>query len=344
MQLSFSEFRSRVWFILASVSLLGLIGYMLMQGGNVVLLFLFAVILAVGFTAFAQTITDKTKIPYGLALPIALLTMALGLAVFVSYFFPALVNELTSSEQLIQNISTQVEKIATAIPGIDPTNISLDFASIVQNIQANSSSIFSGIQNVFSQTTSAVFNVLIVLVVSIFLAAQPSYYKRGLIALAPKRYQPLAKTNIELAFASSKKWLLSLLVSMGVIAILTYVGLLLLGIPLAFSLAIAAGLLSFIPNLGPILSFIPALLVSLTLGVFSIVAVSILYIAIQVLESNLITPKIEQKLVDSPPALLIFSQLLLGTIWGFLGLLLAAPAVAVGISLWKNGSWEIKKE
>lgn len=342
MELSFSEFTKRVWFVLLTVCLLGLAVYLLAFGGKIILLFLFALILGVGFTAFAQMITDKTKLPYSASVFIAITTIAVGLVVFVSYFFPALVHEIANSQQLLDNISAELEKLMTSISGQSQLNFDLTLTNLLESLQANSSSIFNGIQNIFSQTASAIFNVLILLVVSIFLAVQPSYYKRGLVALAPKAYQPLVQKNIEVVFSSTKKWLLARLVSMSVIAVLTYLGLLVLGIPLAFSLAIAAGLFSFIPNLGPILSFVPALLVALTLGTFSIVTVSILYIAVQLLESNLITPKVEQKLVDSPPVLLIFSQLLLGTVWGFLGLLLAAPAVAVGIALWKKGTWSLK--
>lgn len=339
MQLSFSQYKNRVWFALLAISLTGLFGYLLVSGGHIVLLFLFALILAVGFTAFAQAISHRTPLPYGLSLLIAISALLLGLVVFLSYFLPALVQEVTDSDQLFSRIATEVNKIVGMVPGLEQTGESYTFSNILESVKANSGSIFDGIQNVFTQTTSAIFNVLILLVVSIFLAAQPAYYKRGLVFMAPKKYQAIVETNLEITYASTKKWLLSRLASMGVIAVLTYIGLLALGVPLAFSLAITAGLLSFIPNLGPILSYIPALLVSLTMGIFSVIAVSVLYIAIQVLESNLITPKIEQKLVDSPPALLLFSQLLLGTVWGFLGLLLAAPAVAIGISLWKNGGW-----
>ena len=340
MQLSFNQYKNWVWFTLFAIGLAGLLGYLLVSGSKIVLLFLFALILAVGFTAFAQAISLRTPLSYGFSLLLALSTLILSLVVFLSYFLPALVQEVANSEQLFLSISTEVSKITALIPGLEQTGASFSLPNLLESLKANSGSIFDGIQNVFTQTTSAIFNVLILLVVSIFLAAQPSYYKSGLIALAPKKYREAVAGNIATAYTSTKKWLLSRLVSMAAIAVLTYIGLLVLGVPLAFSLAVTAGLLSFIPNLGPILSFVPALLVSLTMGIFSVVAVSILYVAIQILESNLITPKIEQRLVDSPPALLLFSQLLLGTVWGFLGLLLAAPAVAIGISLWKNSQHE----
>jgi predicted PurR-regulated permease PerM len=339
MQLTFNQYKNRVWFTFLVVALTGLLGYLLVFGGNIVLLFLFALILAVGFTAFAQAISHRTPLSYGISLLMAISALVLGLVIFLSYFLPALVQEVSSSQQLFSSISTELNKIIDKVPGLEQPGVALSFSNMLDNVQANSGSIFDGIQTIFTGTTTAIFNVLILLVVSIFLAAQPAYYKHGLISMAPKKYQSTIKKNTDIAYTSTKKWLLSRLVSMAVIAVQTYIGLLVLGVPLAFSLALTAGLLSFIPNLGPILSFIPALLVSLTMGIFSVIAVSVLYVAIQILESNLITPKIEQKLVDSPPALLIFSQLLLGTVWGFLGLLLAAPAVAIGISLWKHGSW-----
>ncbi len=121
---------------------------------------------------------------------------------------------------------------------------------------------------------------------------------------------------------------------MVVVGILTYIGLLILGIPLAFSLSVLTALLSFIPNLGPVLSFLPAGLVALTLGWEVVLSVVILYIIVQVIESNAVTPVIEKRMVSTPPALLLGSQVILGTVFGFIGLLLAAPIVAVSIGLW----------
>ena len=340
MNITYPQIKQLILFTLVTVLGLAVVSYVLATGVSIVLLFLFAIILAIGFTAFARTVSRWTRLPYGFSLATALSISVAGVLLFLSYFFPALTRELLNSESLLREISNRVDGLLQSVTALEQMGVNLSFSSLLEQVQSNSISIFNGVQNVFTQTSTAIFNALILLVVSIFLASQPLYYKRGLVAIVPEAYKNCTRHNLEVIYTGAKNWLLSRLASMAVISLLTYIGLIILNVPLAFSLAIAAGLLSFIPNLGPILSFIPALLVSLTLGTFSVVAVIILYLLIQLLESNLITPKIEQKLVSSPPALLLFMQLLFGTVLGFLGLLLAAPVLAIAMILWKEGKWQ----
>jgi predicted PurR-regulated permease PerM len=129
-------------------------------------------------------------------------------------------------------------------------------------------------------------------------------------------------------------WLLGRLVSMTVVGIATGLGLWLLGMPMALSLALLAALLVFIPNLGPILAAIPALLVALSEGMFW--PVLALYLLIQAVESNVITPLVDRQSVKLPPALLLSAQITMGLIAGVLGLILAAPLTVLATVLIKR--------
>ena len=116
---------------------------------------------------------------------------------------------------------------------------------------------------------------------------------------------------------------------MGVIAAVSWVGLLALGIPLALPLALLAGLLTFIPNFGPIISALPALLLAFVASPITAVYVLGLYVGVQLIESNVVTPLIERETVELPPALTIVFQLALAVMVGGLGLVLATPLLAV---------------
>lgn len=98
--------------------------------------------------------------------------------------------------------------------------------------------------------------------------------------------------------------------------------------PLAFALGLIAGLLAFIPNIGPVIAIAPALLLALPEGRTTLLIVLAIYIGVQALESYAITPLIQQEKVSLPPALIIAVQLLFGVLFGLLGLALATPIAA----------------
>ena len=127
-----------------------------------------------------------------------------------------------------------------------------------------------------------------------------------------------------------RRWLLGRAIDMVAVIILTFAGLLLLDVPLAFLLALIAGLLNFIPYIGAVVGAVPAVIVAFGQGPMQALWVVLLFLAIQTVEGYLLVPFIQQRTVQLPPALLIFSQTVFGTLFGILGLLLA-PALMVVI-------------
>jgi predicted PurR-regulated permease PerM len=113
------------------------------------------------------------------------------------------------------------------------------------------------------------------------------------------------------------------------IGLLTWLGLYILGVPLSLTLGLLAGLLSFIPNFGPIISALPAILLAFIESPMKAVYVLILFVIVQIIESNIVTPLIERETVELPPALTIIFQLVLAVLIGGLGLVLATPLLAV---------------
>jgi predicted PurR-regulated permease PerM len=99
------------------------------------------------------------------------------------------------------------------------------------------------------------------------------------------------------------------------------------------TLGFVTALLTFIPNIGPILSVIPAALLALLQGPAALLYVLLLYTAVQLVETYLITPKVQQDMVSLPPAVTLVAQLLAGVLAGGLGLVLAAPLAAGGLQL-----------
>lgn len=181
----------------------------------------------------------------------------------------------------------------------------------------------------FSGILGAVGNVLIITFVGIYFAAKPMLYIDGLVTLVPPAKRERAREVLAEIGRTLAQWLIGKAASMLVVGTLTAVGLSILGVPLALILGIIAGLLDFIPYLGPLMAGVPAVLIAFsqsptlalyTLGLFG---------AIQLIEGYLLQPLIEQKTVSLPPALTIVMQVLFGTLFGLAGVALATPLTAV---------------
>lgn len=181
----------------------------------------------------------------------------------------------------------------------------------------------------FSTIAGALTSFLVILVLGIYLVIEPKIYHGGALRLIPASSRGRAReVTLEIAHAL-RWWLMGRLASMFVVFVLTWIGLLLLGTPLPFLLALLAGLLSFIPNLGPILSAIPAVLLSLAESPTMALYVIALYIGVQTVESYFITPFIQRRMVKVPPALLLTFQLIMGVLFGILGLFTATPILVI---------------
>lgn len=172
---------------------------------------------------------------------------------------------------------------------------------------------------------------LIVLFFGIYLAADPDTY----IALAAR----LAPADRRVAFLRMlyetgsvlRRWLVGQGIAMAAIGSFTYLGLLVLGVPIPFVLALFAGLAGFLPYLGPIIGAVPMVLVAGGENFQLALWVVCLYALIQFTESYLLTPLIQSRAVSLPPAVVIVSQLVLGAVFGLLGLALATPLVAAAV-------------
>jgi len=176
---------------------------------------------------------------------------------------------------------------------------------------------------------SGIFDTLLVVVGGTYLAAQPDLYRTGLLKLIPARGRELAAEALDAGGRALHLWLLGRLVSMAVVAFLTWLGLTLIGVPSALTLALLAGLLEFVPFIGPIVAAVPAVLLAFGAGPDKALWVGLLFLAIQQFEGNVLEPLVQQRAVDLPPALLLFAVVAGGLVFGVVGILFAAPLTVV---------------
>jgi predicted PurR-regulated permease PerM len=182
-----------------------------------------------------------------------------------------------------------------------------------------------------SSTLAVIAGLFLIVFLSIYIATNPELYHRGLMHLFPRRSRERAGEVLSAMATVLRKWLVTQLIAMVAIGIVTTVGLLLLDVKAAFALGLLAGLLEFIPTVGPILSAVPAIAMGFLDSPEKAVSVMILYIVIQFVENHLLIPLLMQGGMDLPPALTILSQTLLALVFGFLGLMVAVPVLAAGM-------------
>lgn len=295
------------------------------------LLLVFASILfGVLFNGVAQWLADKTGMPYGVALLL---------------FFAGLIITLGAAGLLVApSISTQFESLAESLPrAIEQWRTRAEDSSVInfllqqrdrlEQAVEQGTGVFSIVTGVLSSITGALSSFAIAFVLGICLSISPGLYVNGFVKLIPLGYRARAKEALHETGSTLQSWLIAKLLEMLLIGVLTTVGLWFIGIELALVLGLIAGLLSFIPNIGPILAIIPAVLLASLDGTDTVLWVVALYLGVQAIESWGLTPWLQQRIVEMPPALTISIQILFGLLAGTIGLILATPLAAAGMVL-----------
>jgi predicted PurR-regulated permease PerM len=178
-------------------------------------------------------------------------------------------------------------------------------------------------------TVSAVGNFFIVLFLGLTFAAQPSVYRKGLLFIAPARHRARATIIVDRIGETLERWLIAQIVTMAVVFVVTWIGLAIIGVQGSFILGIQAGLLTFIPTVGPLVAGLIVVLASFASGWVAAVSAFVLFLGVHALESYILTPILQRQALDIPPATLFAFQILLGVVFGVWGLAMALPLMAV---------------
>ena len=181
----------------------------------------------------------------------------------------------------------------------------------------------------FGGVLGAIGNVAIILFVGIYFALSPRQYKRGIVKLVPQGKRERAVQVLDDIGDTLARWIIGKSLSMLIVGVATAGGLTLLGVPLGLILGIIAGLLDFIPYIGPIMAGVPAVLIALSISPDLALYTVLLFLGIQTLEGYVLQPLVEARAVEIPPALTIVMQLVFGSLFDFAGIALATPLTAM---------------
>lgn len=305
--------------------------YILWQIRQVLLLIFAAVVLASTLNRLAKRI-QGLGVKHGLAIFLSVASLLVGILCFFWLIVPPFVQqfqELTyrvpQGFALFNRWLAQLESLIPAqlLPYLPNLN------SLIEQAQPFLNQILGNSFAFVSSSLEVLVKTLLVIVLTGMFLAEPEAYRRLFIRLFPSFYRSRINGILDKCELSLEGWITGAFIAMSVVGILSVIGLSLLGVKAALALGVLAGFLNLIPNLGPTLSLIPAMAIALLDNPWKPLLVFILYLVIQQIDANLVTPTVMAHRVSLLPAVTLISQLFFVTFFGFLGLFLALPLTVV---------------
>ena len=315
-------FVKKVWIVGSIFALIAVILLLLKATFSVFMLVLGGVLIASFFRGISSFIEKKTHWKSGICLAISIIG---SLLIFIGIFWLIGAKALAQIGHLSQSLPSAFQDAKNYL------NDGWLGKKIVQKIsEAQSNGKISSFFATFFRTTFGLLgDVYLILLIGIFFTVSPQLYKKGIVKLVPPKGRDRANEITNHLGRSLKKWLAGKIFAMFVVFVLTSIGLVIMGVPMWLALAIIAGFLNFIPNFGPLIAMIPAAAIGFSQSQTTGFLIIGLYLVVQFLESNLITPQVQQRLVQIPPAVIIISQVLVGALTGIWGIIFATPLVLI---------------
>lgn len=312
---------------------------------NVILMLFIVTVLVAAMNPSVEWM-QKRRLPRLLAVVIMFTLLLVFIASMAFIVFPPLLGQLQQFvtefpqklDEFIHNSDTQIKIISL--------KDWLSDAGLIDNLGQTLQVLYSQVSNVSElvvNQTFGVINALLALItifaLTFYLLLEEDGLHNFLMGVLPNQKQVSVLKVLQITNKKTGLWLRGQLIVSTTIGLMTYIGMLILGVKFPLVLAIIAGILSIIPMVGPIIAIIPAVLVALTQSIWLALAVILITVLIQQIEGQFITPKIMGKIVGLSPVTVITSLLVGGTLAGVLGMMVAVPAAAaisVVIKEWEN--------
>jgi len=300
-----------------------------------------AIVLAMALCTLVGFVRRQLRCSRPLALLLSLLGLLLLLVVGVTVLIPPfaaqfaeLITKVPAAASLLLSMARgALAEAAQMLYGRKDATLELDWLQqILPTSSEGSAALASGLGEGLGRLLGLAGNLgggllqlLFVVAVSVMVAVQPTAYRDVAVLLIPSFYRRRFRQVLDACGTALSDWMVGVLISSCCVALLSGIGLMLLGVKLVVANALLAGLLNVIPNVGPTLSTVFPMSVALLDAPWKAVAVLGLYLVIQHLESYLITPSVMQHQLSLLPGLTLTAQFLFTVLFGPLGLLLALP-------------------
>jgi len=281
----------------------------------------------------------------GFAILLSLSAGIVLLIVLALLVFPTLFDQFTVlfTEIIPQGIQQLVDlwnsgEIFERVPFLESAveNFAIDnelINQVVSQISNALSRVGGSVIPLIGGVASMVLSTLIIIFLCMYLIAEPERYIEGVITLTPLWYRDRMREILSRIDTTIRAWLQVTGVSMIIVGVGTAVGLALLGIEQWAALGVLAGVLSFIPNFGPVAALVPSIAVAIIQAPNSVLIVIIIIYGVSFVQSQVVGPILTNESMNLAPVLILIGQIVFGIFFGFLGIMLAVPLTAIAVIL-----------
>lgn len=322
---------------LVAAALLVILAAAAFYWANILLLFFAAILIAIALRAGAHGLHRLTRLPVKIGVVVVLLLVILALVGAGFLAGPAISEQF---RELIDSLPEAWEGLndwlSSTVPG-EAIQSQLENAPDLEEgagqMAERLPDIFGTIAGIVNAVVGSLFSIFLMLIVALYVAVEAGTYRRGTLALVPPRHRGRAAEVMDELTVKLGKWMGGQAMDMLAVAIMAGIGLWALGVPLAFLLAVIAGLTNIVPIVGPFVSGAIAVLFAFSQGFELAWQVALLFVVIQLIDGEIILPLIQRYAVRLPPALTVLAIMAMSSLFGFIGVLLATPLLVVLIVL-----------
>ena len=288
----------------------------LWQLSHAFLLFFGAVLFAILLGSAANLFVRHLKMSRPVALGIVVLLIVFGVGSFAALY----------GTQIIAQTNDLAQRLPAAVKSVeDRFGLGDVTGRLMEQAKSNSGSIIFQITTVAGIALNVLSDLFLLLIGAVFLAVDPERYRQGALTLVPQEHRDLARKTMSDSSRALRQWLVGQLIAMGIVGVVIGAGAWYIGLPSPMALGIVAALGEFVPVLGPIIGALPALFLALSMDWVTVGWTLGLFVVVQQLESNMIMPLIQNRMVSLPPVIPLFAVLAFGLMFGLLGVVFATP-------------------
>lgn len=324
------EFVRRTW--IAVLIVVGVAAFIAIffRATNVFLMAFAGVLLAILLRRVARLVYRHPPIRPGLAVTLVLILLLAALA-GVCWLVATPASE--QFEQLSQQVPSAIDQLQRQLSQTQAGRFILQRAGTAT---VETRTITEHIGPFFSLTAEGLVGIFVILFCGIFFAVDPDLYVNGFLLLFPRPKRSRTREILDEVGVNLQSWLLGQIIVMVIIGVATWIGLLIIGVPLAGVLGLIAGVLDFIPVVGPWVAAILACLLAVVRDPMMAVWVGVLFLVLHFLEGHVLIPQVQKYTTRLPPVLTILALALFAKLFGFMGLVVATPLLVVVVILVKT--------
>jgi predicted PurR-regulated permease PerM len=301
-------------------------------GGRVLLLCFAGILFAIFLNGLSSWVSHQFKMSYRPALAVVTVSLVLIIVLGVGLLAPEIQRQ---TSRLTEELPRAWEQLHSYLGQFSLGRKLLESGFIENHLNRHPAEAPGTSHGLIFSTVRFLVDLLVIAFVGFYFAVDPDLYVCGAVRLLPHNRRERIQQVLVAVRTTLGHWLRGRLLLMLVNGCVTALVLWLMGIPMALLLGVLSGTLDFIPNFGPIIAAVPAILIALQQSPQAALYVTLFFLIYQNLDGYVLTPLVQKWTIAMPEAVTIIVQVLLGVLLGGLGLLLAVPLVAAGMVMVK---------